>query len=148
MSPPLLVVSFQEKGDVRLRAAERGRPACEDLPPGVGEPIRPPRRPGELRVPLGVDDAVLLERAQEAVEIADVDALLADELRQLLDELVAVPRPLRQEQQDGRLDEALDARADGPAAAAVEPAGARSALAAVAVVGAGAHRAPVYVKHI
>ena len=38
------------------------------------------------------------------------DALLADERRQELEQLVAVQRPLAQEQQRGRLGEPLDAR--------------------------------------
>src|SRR4051812_23927813 len=141
MSPPLLVVSFQELGDVGLCAAERLGPAGEEPPPGVGQPVRAARRAREVGVPLGLEDPVLLERAQEAVEVADVHALLADELRQLLDQLVAVTWPLRQEEQDGRLDEALDARADGPAARPVEPPGPRPALAAMAVMRSLAHPA-------
>ena len=62
--------------------------------------------------------------AQEAVEVADVDALLADERRQQLEQLVPVQRPLAQEQQRGGLGEPLEPRlhlplpVDGAAGAA------------------------------
>jgi len=65
--------------------------------------------------PLGGDEALLLERAQQAVEIADVDPTLHPELREPVEQLVAVERPLAQEQQQRRLDEALDAGVDVPA---------------------------------
>src|SRR4051812_41923343 len=109
MSPPLLVVAFQELRDLRLRLPERVGPAAEERPAGLREPIRAPRRARQLRVPLRLDDPVLLERAEEAVEVADVDPLVAEELRELLDQLVAVARALREQEEDSRLDEPFDA---------------------------------------
>jgi hypothetical protein len=74
-------------------------------------------RPGEVGAPLGGDDPLLLERTQDAVEVADVHTdVLPRHLRHALDELVAVHGPLAQEEQERRLDEALDARPDGPVA--------------------------------
>src|SRR5205823_5857897 len=87
--------------------------------------------------PLGLDDAVALQPAQEAVEVADVDAFAA-ELGQQLDQLVAVPRPLPEEQQQRRLVEALDARTDGPFVGADLP----SAAVAAPVM------SPVHVRNI
>ena len=54
------------------------------------------------------DQALLLEAPQHAVEVADVDALLADQLGQALEQVVAVRRALAQEQQERGDLEALD----------------------------------------
>src|SRR5204863_71339 len=55
----------------------------------------------------------------------------ADELREPVEKLVAVPRALAQQEQDGRLDEPLDARAHLPFARRDSPAGAGAAAVAV-----------------
>ena len=59
-------------------------------------------------VPLAGDEALLLERAQDAVEVADVHALLADHGREPLEEVVAVAGALIQQEQDRRDLKALD----------------------------------------
>ena len=64
--------------------------------------------PGTVFVPLAGDEALLLERAQDAVEVADVHALLADHGREPLEEVVAVPGTLVQQEQDRGDLEALD----------------------------------------
>ena len=65
--------------------------------------------PGQVGAPLGGDDAFVLERAQDAVQIADVDAVLAQQRRKPLQQLVAVRRALGEEKQQRGLAEALDA---------------------------------------
>ena len=69
----------------------------------------------------GGDEPLLLERAQQAVEVAHLDAFLARELGQALEELVAIGRPLAQEEEKRRLGEALDAGKDAPVATVVAP---------------------------
>ena len=64
--------------------------------------------PGTVSSHSLADEALLLERAQDAVEVADVHALLADHGREPLEEVVAVPGTLVQQEQDRRDLEALD----------------------------------------
>src|SRR5439155_14361913 len=76
-------------------------------------------------VPLRGDEPLLLEPAQEPVEVPHLDACLARQLRQALEQVVAVRRMLAQEEQQRRLGEPLDPSEDAPAAV-VMPACARS----------------------
>ena len=76
--------------------------------PAVGQLVGALGRAGDGLVPLAADEALLLEAAEDAVEVADVDALLAEHRGQPLEQVVAVSRALaEQEQQRGDL-EALD----------------------------------------
>jgi hypothetical protein len=70
-------------------------------------------------VPLGGDETLVLERTQQPVEVAHLDALLAGELGQALKQVVAVGRPLAQEKEKRGLGEPFDAREDVPASAVV-----------------------------
>src|SRR5579862_1648668 len=111
MSPPFFV-PLEESLRPRLRLAKRLGPLIEELDPALGDRIRP------LAVrPLGGDEALLLQSAQEAIEVAHLDTGLAGQLRQALEEVVAVRRPLAQEEQERRLREPLDTREHVPAAA-------------------------------
>ena len=107
-SPPLSV-SREESVQPRLRISQRASPLVEERAPLVRQLVDPLARAGRLVVPLGADDPVGLEQAEEAVEVAHVDAL-AGQLGELLEQLVAVHRALAEEQQNGRLGEALDPR--------------------------------------
>src|SRR5437899_2727669 len=108
-SPPLFV-SLQELADRCLRLSESLRPAVEQAPALGGELVGALGRPGQVGAPLRADEPFVLEPTQEPVEVADVDSPLP-ELRNPLEQLVAVQRALAQEQQQRRLDEPLDPRA-------------------------------------
>src|SRR5919202_1577825 len=98
-SPPLvLLVAVEKSLDDPLRLAQRLRPAVEQSAPLLGELVRSLGRAGQIRAPLGGHEALALERAQQPVEIAHVDPPLAGDLRESLDQLVSVQRPLAQEQ--------------------------------------------------
>src|SRR5215216_1599952 len=120
-SPPFLV-AVEKRSDRPLRAAQRVDPRVEDAAALVGELVGALRGAGQLVAPLGGDEALLLEGAQEAVEVSDVHTALGPQLREALEQLVAVQRPLAQEQQQRRLDEALDPRLNVPVARPQEPA--------------------------
>src|SRR5919201_2667924 len=124
-SPPFFV-SFEKAADRLPRPPERLRPAVEQAPALVGELVGPLGGPRKVGAPLGADGTFVLERPQEAVEVADVHAALDPELRDPLEQLVSVERPLAQEQEQRRLDEPLDAGADGPVPGPDEPAAAGS----------------------
>src|SRR2546421_9903896 len=120
MSPPFVVTS-EKLFDPCVRAPQRLGPLVEQLQPALGDRI------GALSaVPGRGDELLLLERAQQAVEVAHLDAPLAGELRQALEQVVAVGRPLAEEQEQGRFGETLDPGEDVPAPAGVAP-GARPA---------------------
>ena len=93
----------------------------QQLPPVGGDRVPALRGAGRGLVPLGRDEALLLERAQQPVEVAHLDPLLAGQLGQALEQVVAVRRPLPEEKQERRLGEALDAGEDAPVAAVVPP---------------------------
>src|SRR5213592_3412945 len=111
-SPPLFV-SLEELADRCLRLSEGLRPAVEQAPALRRELVRALGGARQVRAPLRADEALVLEPAQKAVEVADVDTPLP-QLRDPLEQLIAVQRALAQEQQERRLDEALDARAHVP----------------------------------
>src|SRR5581483_2901471 len=115
-SPPFRPVAVDECVELVAGRLECLDPALEEHPAGVGERVRALGRAGQVGAPLRVDDAVLFERPHDPVEIPDVDALLTDQLRQPVEQLVAVPGAFAQHEQDRRLDEPLDARADRPLA--------------------------------
>src|SRR5690348_3605696 len=82
------------------------------------------RRAGGGVVPLRRDEPFLFEPAKQAIEVAHLDARLARELREPLEEVVAMGRALAQKKEQCRLREALDPGEDPPAAV-VMAAGAR-----------------------
>ncbi len=77
---------------------------------------------------------MVLERTEGPVDVADVHTLVADELRQCLEELVAVRRTCGDEEQERGLAEALDPGAYLPAPVGEPPAAARSVSAVVVYV--------------
>src|SRR5204862_5211408 len=123
LSPPLLV-PIEKALRSLLRAAEGLDPVLEQAQAVLGERIAALRRAGRAGIPFRGDDALLLEGAQQAVEVAHLHPRLACQLRQALEQVVPVRRLLAQEQEERGLREALDAREHAPAPAVV-PAGAR-----------------------
>jgi hypothetical protein len=88
-SPPFFE-SLEKLGGALLRAAQRLDPVVEEVRAGGRERVATLRGTGGGLVPLRRDEAFLLERAEEPVEIAHLDALLAGQLRQALEQVVAV----------------------------------------------------------
>src|SRR5829696_9850417 len=101
--------------DAVSRAAERVGPLAEKLATRVRELVDPAGGPRRGCVPFGAHETLVLEPAQRAVEVAHVDALAGQELGQRLEQLVAVGGALAEQEEERRLLEPLDARADGPA---------------------------------
>src|SRR5438034_5703419 len=124
-------VTLKKARDGSLRADERLGPAIEQAPPFGRQLVSALGRAGKVCAPLGLDEPFLLERAQEAVEVADVDAPLHAQLRDPFEQLVAVQRPLPQEQEQRRLDEALDPCVHVPVARADEAPAAGSTVSSV-----------------
>ncbi len=116
-SPPFLV-AFEKAGRCgRGPRAARSPSAPSSARAFVREPVAALRRAGRRRVPLGADEPSLLERAQQAVEVAHVDARSGRSAPAArVEQLVAVGVALAQSRRR-RLGEALDAGADAPAAA-------------------------------
>src|SRR5688572_22885595 len=85
-----LLVASEKVVDAGAGAAERGGPFGEQ-PPALGrQPIAAARRPGSVPVPLRADEALVLERAQQPVEIAHVGLRAREERGDLLQQLRAV----------------------------------------------------------
>src|SRR5437763_10900933 len=99
------LVPVEERRDERLIRTQGLGPAAEQAPAFLGERIDPLGRARRVVTPLGGDDPVLLERAQDAVEVAHVDPRLARELLDLLEELVSVRGALCEQEQQSRLAE-------------------------------------------
>src|SRR4249919_2231044 len=99
MCSPPFVVPLEKRSDGLLRSFEGLGPAVEQPATFVGELVGPLRWAGKVGAPLGADEPLVLERAQQAVEVADVDPPLHSELRDALEQLVSVQRALPQEQQ-------------------------------------------------
>src|SRR5439155_21581348 len=106
-----------------LRVAQGLGPRAQQLVTGRSQLVPAFRRSRLVGVPLGTDEPVLLQRAQDAVEAAHVGAFARDELGGALEQLVSVRRLLGEEEEKRRLEKALHPAADVPAAAAVAPAG-------------------------
>jgi hypothetical protein len=68
----------------------------------------------KIRLPLGRDEPLVLERPQRPVQVPDVDAILAGQLGEPLEQLVAVGRPRRERDEESSFAEALDPRANLP----------------------------------
>src|SRR6185437_12636443 len=87
-SPPF--VALQEIVDMAARTAEGAGPFVEEAPALLGQLVRALRRAGLTRLPARGDEAVLLERPEDPVEVAHVDTRLAGQGRQRFEELVTV----------------------------------------------------------
>src|SRR5262245_53609308 len=115
-----MVTSFlrtvEEHRETVAQLLDRSKPRRKDGVALGGQGVRPFRRARELGLPLGRDEPFVLERAQRPVQVPDVDALLARELGETLDQLVAVSRPSGERDEQSRLAEAFDASADLPLA--------------------------------
>src|SRR6266480_835103 len=74
------LVAVEKASDRSLRALQRLGPAVEQLATLGRQLIGALRRPGQLCAPLGAHEPLVLERAQEPVEIPHVDASLDAEL--------------------------------------------------------------------
>src|SRR3954451_16221088 len=119
MSPPFLVTLEKAVGALARRTQRLG-PLVEERAAVLGEGV------GALAVaPFGGDEPLLFECAEQAVEVAHLDARLAGQLGEPLEELVPVRRALAEQKEQRRLGEALDAREDPPVAAMPAP-GARA----------------------
>ena len=104
-------MSLEKAVDPVAGLGERGSPPFERLAAALGQLIRALGGAGQGVVPLAPNEALLLERSQDAVEIADIDPLLADQLGQAVEQVVPVGRALAKEQQERRHLEALDSAA-------------------------------------
>src|SRR3954454_20572770 len=103
MSPPFLVTLEKAVGALARRTQRLG-PLVEERAAVLGEGV------GALAVaPFGGDEPLLFECAEQAVEVAHLDARLAGQLGEPLEELVPVCRALAQEKEQRRLCEPLDA---------------------------------------
>src|SRR3954467_5894914 len=115
MSPPFLVTLEKTVGAFTRRAQRLG-PLFEERAAMLGEGV------GALAIaPFGGDEPLLFERAEQAVEIAHLDARLAGQLGEPLEELVPVCRALAQEKEQRRLCEAFDAGKDPPVSVVAAP---------------------------
>ena len=102
-------MSLEKVVDPGASVGEGCRPAFERLAAGVRQLVRALGGAGDAVVPFAADEPLLLERAEGAVEVADVDALFAGQLGQPLEQVVAVRLAFAQEQEQRRDLEALDA---------------------------------------
>jgi hypothetical protein len=123
--------SVEECSELVSQTVQRLEPRGQQRMTLRRQRVRALRRPGELGAPLGLDQPVLLEGAQRAVDVAHVDPLLTEEVRKLLKELVPVGRSVREQHEERRLAKPFDPCADVPALG--RPA-ARAAAMASAVV--------------
>lgn len=124
--------SVEKRGQLVAKGVERVEPRRED---GVAlrcERVRPLRRTGKVAAPLGHDELFVLERPQRAVDVSYIDALVADQSRKTLEELVPVGRAVPDQQEQSGLAEPLDTRANLPASV-LEPAAVATAVSATPV---------------
>jgi hypothetical protein len=113
-----MVTSFprtiEKVQEIATQVGERGEPGFEDGVTVRGQRVGALGRAGEVRPPLGDDEALVLEPAKRAVDVPDVDALLAEDRREPLEKLVAMGRAIREEHEQARLAKALHACAHRP----------------------------------
>ena len=136
----MVITSFrssvvEKRGQSVAKLSERVEPGAEHRVARRRQGVRALRRAGKVFLPFRSHEPVVLERAEGPVDVADVHTLVADELRQCLQELVAVRRTCGDEEQQRRLAEALDTGAYLPAPVREPPAAARSVFAAGMDVG-------------
>src|ERR687891_431885 len=82
-----LPVASEKVVDAGAGAAEGGGPLGEQAPALGRQPVPAARRPRGVPVPLGADEALVLERAQQPVEIAHVRGGARERRRDLLEQL-------------------------------------------------------------
>src|SRR5207237_3929737 len=82
------------------------RPGTQQLVARRSQLVPALRRARLVGVPLGADEAVLLERPQDAVDAAQLGPLARNELGDAVDELVAVRGTLRGEEPQRPLEKA------------------------------------------
>src|SRR6266404_4642151 len=123
-SPPL--EPLEEGVHDHLRVLQGFRPGTQELAARRSQLVPAFRGARLLGVPLGADETVLLQCAQNAVEAAELGLLSGDEHHGAIDELVAVRGLLGEEKQKRRLEEALDASPNVPATLRIAPPGPRA----------------------
>src|SRR5215210_4941783 len=114
MSPPSFLIAGEKGVDTVARPLEGADPLAEQRAAGVGQLVDAFGRSRRLRVPARGDEALALERAQRAVEVAEVDALARRELLEGFHELVSVSWSFAKQEQERRLREAHHTRMDRP----------------------------------
>ena len=127
----MVITSFrssvvEKRGQSVAKLSERVEPGAEHGVAGRRQGVRALRRARKVFLPLRGHEPLVLERAKGSVDVADVHTLIADEVRQRLEELVAVRRTCGDEEQQRRLAEALDPGAYLPAPVREPPPAARS----------------------
>src|SRR5215213_5804497 len=111
-SPPF--EALEEGVHDLLRLLQGFRPGAQQLAARRSQLVHALRRAGLVRVPLGRDQSVLLECAQYPVEASELRAFARNQLGCTVDELIAVRRLLREQEEQSRLEEPLHATADVP----------------------------------
>ena len=113
-------MSLEKTVDPVAGLRERRSPAFERLAARIGQVVGAFGRTGDGLVPLAAHELLLLEPAQDAVEVADVDPLVADQLGQAFEEVVAVGGALAEQQQQRGDLEPLDSPASSvPSASSI-----------------------------
>ena len=135
----MVITSFrssvlEKRGQSVAKRSERVEPGAEHGVARRRQGVRALRRAGKVFVPLRDYEPLVLERAEGPVDVADVYALIADELRQGLEELIAVRRTCGDKEQERGLAEALDPGAHLPGPVKEPSAAASSVSAAVMYV--------------
>src|SRR3984893_7426227 len=133
---------MEKSVDAFARAAECRCPLVEQAPAFNRQLVGAFGGPRLAGLPARSDEAVLLEAPQHAVEIPHVDTRLARDVGQRFQQLVAVRRPLEQQQEQGRLAEPLHAGADPPVT------GTNHAPATGAAAAARPHGLPTCKRHM
>jgi hypothetical protein len=105
---------LEKNGQTVSKSFEGIEPRDEHRSPLAREGVRALGGPGKVGTPLGHDELFFFEAAESAVHVADVDPLLPGEGRKAIEQLVAVCRPVREEEQQRGLSETLDAGAHFP----------------------------------
>jgi hypothetical protein len=111
-----VVVAVQEALDECSGVPQRLGPTVEEVAARRRQLIGPLGRAGQAGIPFGRDQPLPFEGPQQPVQVAEVDrALPAGQVGDALEQVVAVPRSVAEQQQDRWLDEPLDAGTDDPA---------------------------------
>jgi hypothetical protein len=98
----------EKDGQTVSESFEGIEPRGERRSPLAREGVRALGGSGQVGTPLRLDEPFLLEAAERAVHVSDVDPFLPGEGREAIEQLVAVCRPVREEEQQRGLSEALD----------------------------------------
>jgi len=98
----------EKAGQTVSKSFEGIEPRGQHHSPLACEGVRALGGPGQVGTPLRHDEPILLEAAKRAVHVSDIDPFLSDEGGEAIEQLVAVCRPVGEEEQQGGLSEALD----------------------------------------